>query len=103
MVKEIRDDVTVAPITNELRETAILEEWFENHSENWILGFGKGDIGSVRAVESFKVNERRNEDSESFPLLGVYKEGLPVGYCTLESLGDDYRTVNLFIYLSPRS
>lgn len=99
----MRNDISIGPITQALRNVALDEGWFESHEENWIMGYGRGDIGSVRAIERFKLNQDRNVEEESFGMLGVYDhaQGRPVGYLTLEYLGEDYKTVDLFMYIAP--
>lgn len=86
-----------------LKEAFVNDRWFKDEDTNWMLGFGKGPqgiIGVSTAIGDFK-NSLDRDGKDGFYILGVYDAGVPVGFITTRDLGQNLKTVELFIFIAP--
>jgi RimJ/RimL family protein N-acetyltransferase len=80
---------------------AAKEHWFDSGDDTRLMGYGKGALGVMLALED--VAEKLQRQSKDFQMLGVYQGGKPVGLFMVESKGKRQKTAELHCYIEPGS
>jgi RimJ/RimL family protein N-acetyltransferase len=80
---------------------AVDKGWFKDGKDLRLMGYGKGLGGRVEATKHLKdAIERQDANSR---VIGVYQDGLPVGFCWMEYLGDRHKTVKMHAFIAPEA
>lgn len=95
----LRTDVVLSPVNTELRNAVADDGWFKNEETNWVLGFGRGLIGTALFTEAFKGFIKK--DGEKFSLQGIYRGDTPIGFCCITFLPGETRTAEILMFLAP--
>ena len=76
---------------------AAKEHWFAGGEDTRLMGYGKGDLGRLKALED--MADKVGSQSSEFKTVGVYQDGEPVGIFMIQMKGT--KTAELHCYIAP--
>lgn len=76
--------------------------WFDHERENRKQGFGEGAEGRLYGLSLMLDLAKRSQDNPDLEVFAVRNEASTnVGFVAAESLGDQYKAAELFVYVDP--
>ena len=98
-MRKIRQDVSIGPVTGELRSVAVERGWFNSEEDNRLMGFGSGEVGKTLAREGFVA--LLGDTINGCFLVGAYRAGEPIGYFVVKQYSPRHKTASVHQYVSP--
>jgi len=78
---------------------AIKDGWYSDDQCNRLLGYGKGTHGKTEAADNMATC--LSSDDPNLKMLGVYRDGAPVGLFWVVYEGDKKRTAQIHVNIAP--
>jgi RimJ/RimL family protein N-acetyltransferase len=77
--------------------------WFDHERENRKQGFGEGADGRLHGLSLMLDLAKRSQDNPDLEVFSIRPNGTKtnVGFVAAESLGEQYKTAQLFVYVEP--
>jgi hypothetical protein len=95
----VKREITLGP-PELAAKAAVDEDWFDNETTNRLMGHGKGEIGSMKAV--VHLAEAITGNNPALKLMGFYCGTEPVGLFWVEYKGDNRRTAEIHLTASDK-